>query len=57
MSKVLQIAQTFKKAVITYDDIRAETDKDESMRTLRKLVNANFQQTSNVAAKAVADTF
>ena len=57
MSKVLQITQTFKIAVITYDDVRAETDKDKSMRTLRKLVNANFQQASDAAAKAVADTF
>ena len=56
-SQVLQVTQRDTTARITYNDVRAETDKDGSMRMLRKLVDTDFTETNGGLAKTVAGEF
>ena len=56
-SQVLQVTQKDTTAKITYDDIRAETDKDASMRMLRQLVDTDFSEIDGGLAKTVASEF
>ena len=50
-SEVLQIVVCDMAAVIKYNDVRAETDKDQLMRALRKLKATDFWPTNDELAE------